>query len=113
VQCGGDDKHSGRGILLVLQGELFEDEVVTGLREGGEGPGATKEGPDMAEALVGTANDIEDESAVSNRLTKSCEVLSHLLEPAIVVGDGEVVLDEVAKPRLKVNGASLSVAKEM
>jgi hypothetical protein len=74
--------------------------------------GATEEGSDVAKALVEVVDDVEDEGVVSGGLTKGCEVVSHL-QPATVISDGEVALDEVAKPRLKVDGANLRVAEEL
>jgi len=67
----------------------------------------------VAEALVEATDHVKDEGAVGDHFAKSREVVSHLLQPAAVVGDGEVALDEVAKPRLKVDGASLPVAEEL
>ena len=67
----------------------------------------------MAEALVEATDHVKDEGAVGDHFAKSRRVVRHLLQPAAVVGDGEVALDEGAKPRLKVDGASLLVAEEL
>jgi hypothetical protein len=67
----------------------------------------------VAEALVEAVDHVEDEGVVSDHFAKGSKVIGHLLEAAAVVGDGEVALDEVAKPRLKVDGASLPVAEEL
>ena len=61
----------------------------------------------MAEALV------EDEGTVSDRLPKGGQIVNHLLQAAAVLGDGEVVLDEVAEPRLQVNGSCFTVAEDL
>ena len=67
----------------------------------------------MAEALVEAADHVEDERTVGDDLAKGREIIGHLFQLAAVVGDGEVALDEVAKPCLEVDGASLTVAKEL
>ena len=67
----------------------------------------------MAETLVETANDVEDKGPVSHGLAEGGEIVRHLLQPATVIGDGEVALDEVPKARLQVDGASLPVAEEL
>ena len=67
----------------------------------------------MAEALVEATDHVKDEGVVGEHFAKSREVVGHLLQPAAVVGDREVALDEVAKARLKVDGASLPVAEEL
>jgi hypothetical protein len=67
----------------------------------------------VAEALVQAADDVEDEGAVSDDLTKCREIIGHLLQPAAVVGDGELALDEVAELCLQVDGASLAVPEEL
>jgi hypothetical protein len=99
--------------LLVLQREFLEDEVVTGLQEGGEGAGATKKSPDVAEPLVEAPNHVEDQRAIGDDLTEGREIIGHLLQLAAVVGDGEVPLDEVAKPRVEVDRAGLAVTEEL
>ena len=110
---GGGGERSGRCVLAGLHGEFLEDEVVTSLQEGGERSSATKERPNVAEALVEAADHVEDERAVSDDLAKGHEIIGHLFQLAAVVGDGEVALDEVAKPCLEVDGASLTVAKKL
>ena len=102
----------GRG-LSVLQGEFLKDEVVTGLQEGGEGPTAPKKGSDVSEALVETADDVEDEGAIGDDFTEGTKFGGHLLEVPAVLGDGEVALDKVAKLCLKLDGAGLPDAEEL
>jgi len=110
---GGGDESSGRRRLLVRQGELLQDENLAGVEEGGEGPIATKQGTDVGEAFVEAAVHVEDEGAVGDDFPEGAEVVGHLLEVATVLGDGEVALDEVAEPRLKLDGAYLPVPKEL
>jgi hypothetical protein len=86
---GGGGECSCWGILAVLHGEFLEDEVVAGLQEGGEGSDATKKCPNVAEAFVEAADDIEDEGVIGDDLTKSGEIIGHLLQLAAIVGDGE------------------------
>jgi hypothetical protein len=110
---GGGSKRTGRGLLPVLQGEFLEDEVITSLQEGGEGPAATKKGPDVAEAFIEAANHVEDEGAVGDDLAKGSEIICHLLEAPAVISDREVTLNEVAKLPLQVDGTCLPIAKEL
>jgi len=72
-----------------------------------------KEHLDVAEALVEAADDVEDEGAVGDDLAEGREIICHLLHLAAVLGDVEVALDEVAKPRLQLNGAGLPIAEEL
>jgi len=110
---GGGGESSDRRRLLVRQGELLQDEVLAGVEEGGEGPSATKQGTDVGEAFVEAAVHVEDEGAVGDDFPEGAEVVGHLLEVATVLGDGEVALDEVAEPHLKLDGAYLPVPKEL
>ena len=45
---------------------------------------------DVGEALVQTANDVEDKGAVMNGFAKVIESVSHPFKLAAVVGDGEI-----------------------
>jgi hypothetical protein len=72
-----------------------------------------EQGADVGEALVEAAYYVEDKGAVGDDYPESVEVVGHLLEAAAVLGDGEVALDEVAEPRLKLDGAHLPVPKEL
>ena len=67
----------------------------------------------MGKALVEAADDVEDEGAVGDDLAEGREIIGHLLQLAAVLGDGEVALDEVTKPRLQLNGASLPIAEKL
>jgi len=64
-------------------------------RTGGEGATVTKESPDVREAVVEATDHVEDEGTVGDDLPKGAEVVDHPLQPATIVGDGEVALDEV------------------
>ena len=110
---GGGGECSGWSFLAILHGEFLEDEILTRLREGGEGFGPTKERPDVAEALVEAVDDVEDEGVVGDDLAEGREIIGHLLQLVAVCGDGEVTLDEVAKPCLQLNGAGLPIAEEL
>ena len=68
---------------------------------------AMQEGPHFREAVVEAADHVEDESAVGDDFAEGPKIVGHLLEAATVLGDGEVALDEVAKPRLQLARASL------
>lgn len=48
-------------------------------------------------------NHVEDEGAISDDLTKGSETVSHLFGAPTIVGDGEVALNEVTKPHIKVD----------
>jgi hypothetical protein len=72
-----------------------------------------KESPDVAETLIQTPDEVEDESAVGDDLAKGREIVGHLLQPAAVVSDRELALDEVAEPRLEMNGAGVAIAEEL
>jgi hypothetical protein len=67
----------------------------------------------VAEALVEATDDVEDEGVVGDDLAEGREIIGHLLQLATVLGDGEVALDEVVKPRLQLNGAGLPIAEEV
>jgi hypothetical protein len=67
----------------------------------------------VGEALVEVADYVEDEHAVGDDFPESAKVVGHLLEAAAVLGDGEVALDEVAEPRLKLDGVYLPIPKEL
>jgi hypothetical protein len=67
----------------------------------------------VAKALIEAVDHIEDEGAVGDDLAKGIEVISHLLEAPIVVGDIEVALNEVVKPHLQVDGSCLSIAEKL
>jgi hypothetical protein len=99
--------------LLVRQGEFLQNKILADIEEGGEGSSAAKQGADVSEALVEAADHVEDEGAVGDDFAESAEVVGHLLETAAVLGDGEVALDEVAEPRLKLDGAHLPVPEEL
>jgi len=68
---------------------------------------------DGAETLVQPANDVEDECVLRDRLAKVPEVLSHALEAAAVVDDGQVALGEGAELLISVEGTRGAVAKEL
>jgi len=110
---GGGGECSGWSFLAVLHGEFLEDGIFTHLQEGGEGFGPAEERPDTAEALVEAADDVEDEGAIGDDLAEGYEIIGHLLQLAAVLGDREVALDEVVKPRLQLNGAGLPIAEEL
>jgi hypothetical protein len=67
----------------------------------------------VSEALIEAVDHIEDEGAAGDDLTKGIEVISHLLEVPIVVGDIDVALNEVVKPHLQVDGLCLSIAEKL
>ena len=98
---------------MIRHGEFLKDEVLTGFQERGEGLGSAKKRADVGEALVEAADDVEDEGAVGDDLAEGREIIGHLLQLAAVLGDGEVALDEVVKPRLQLNGASLPIAEKL
>jgi hypothetical protein len=112
-ELGGGGESGDWRRLLVRQSELLQGEVLADVEEGGEGPSATEQGADVGEALVEAADYVEDEGAVGDDFPESAEVVDHLLEAAAVLGNGEVALDEVAEPRLKLDGAYLPVPKEL
>jgi hypothetical protein len=72
-----------------------------------------EQGTNVGEALVEATDYVEDEGAVGDDFAESTEVIGHLLEAAAVLGNGEVALDEVAEPHLKLEGAYLPVPKEL
>ena len=67
----------------------------------------------MSKTLVEAADDVEDKGAIGDHLAEGREVIGHLVQLAAVLGGGEVALDEVAKPRLQLNGASLAVSEKL
>lgn len=67
----------------------------------------------MSEALIESADHVEDEDAVSDDLTEGAEIVGHLLEVAAVLSDGEIALDEVAELYLDLDGTHLLVAEEL
>ena len=98
---------------MVLHHHLLKEEISLRVDEGVEGTPPAKMHPDGLEPLIQAADDVEDEGAVGDDLAEGREIVSHLLQAAAVVGDGEVALDEVAEPRLKLDGAYLPVPKEL
>jgi hypothetical protein len=109
----GGGEGSCWSFLTIRHGEFLKNEVFTSFQERGEGLGTTKEGADVGEALVEAADEVEDEGTIGDDLAEGREIISHLLQSAAVVGDGEVPLHEVAKLRLQLNGASLPIAEEL
>jgi hypothetical protein len=67
----------------------------------------------VREALVEATKHVEDEGAVSDNLDQGGEIISHLLQPAAVLGDGEITLYEVAKLRLELDRPCLPIAQEL
>ena len=110
---GRGGEGGGRRRLAVRQSEFLQDEIVAGLQEGEEGSTLPQEGPDMGEVVVEAADHVEDKSVVGDDFAEGPKIVGHLLEAATVLGDGEVALDEVAKPHLQLDGASLPVPEEL
>lgn len=94
-------------------GELLHEQLGAGSQEGEEGTPALDVLPDVEEAVVEVADDVEDESAIGDWLAQVAECICHALEATTVVGDGEVTLDEVAELHVSVEGVGLPVAKEL
>jgi len=67
----------------------------------------------MSEAVVETAKDVEDEGAVADGFTKISKLISHCLETAAVVVDGQVSLDERAELGVQKECAGLLVPDEL
>ena len=65
------------------------------------------------ETLIETADDVEDESAIRDRLAGIAEGVSHPFELAAVVGDGEVALAEVAKLRVEEESPGLAISEKL
>ena len=97
----------------MCQGKFLEEKIVSYLQEGRKRPPASKMKTDAAETFVEAADDVEDESAVGNGLTKITEGIGHPFELATVVGDGEISLAEVAKLRVEEESSSLPVPEEL
>jgi hypothetical protein len=110
---GDGGESGGWRRLLVHQSELLQGEVLADVEEGGEGPSTTEQGVDVGEVLVEATDYVEDEGVVDDDFPESAEVVGHLLEAAAVLDNREVALDEVAEPRLKLDGAYLPVPKEL
>lgn len=58
-------------------------------------------------------DDVEDKSAVRDRLAKIAKSVGHPLELAAVDGDGEITLAEVAKLHVEEQGTSFPVPEEL
>jgi hypothetical protein len=67
----------------------------------------------VREALIETTKHVEDEGAVSDNLAQGDEIVGHLLQPAAVLGDGEITLYEVVKLRLELDRSCLPIAQEL
>jgi hypothetical protein len=86
---------------VVLHRHLLEEEISLRIDEGGEGTPPTKMHPDGLEALVQTADDVEDEGAVGDGLAQVLKHVRHALHLLAVRSDRQIALDEVAELRLE------------
>jgi hypothetical protein len=68
---------------------------------------------DDGETLIETTNDVENKSAVKDRLTEITEGISHPSELAAVVGDGVVALAKVAKLRVEDESSGLVISEKL
>ena len=65
------------------------------------------------EALIQTADDIEDEGAVADDLAQVRKHVGHALHLLAVLSDGQIALREVAKLGIEEQGARLAVVEEL
>jgi hypothetical protein len=98
---------------MMCKGEFLKQQIVPYLEEGRKRSSAPKVKTDVGEALVQTADDVEDEGAVMNRFAKVAESVSHPFELAAVVGDGEIALTKIAEFRVEEERPSLAVPEEL
>jgi hypothetical protein len=110
--CRGEESGGGVGSWLA-HNEFLEEELGAGLEKRRERLGAAKMDADGGELLVEPADDVEDECTVGDVLTKTAQGVSHGLEAAAVVADGEVTLDEGAELSVQENGTLLLIVEEL
>ena len=94
-------------------GDLFKKQVVPNLQERWQRGGAPDVETDSPEAFVQPVDDIEDERLVRDRLAEVVEILSHALEPAAVVDDGQIALGEGAELLVGVESTRGAVPKKL
>jgi hypothetical protein len=68
---------------------------------------------DSFETAVETAQKVEDEGPIGDRLTEIAKGVRHALELAAVRGDVEVALVESAKGGLELESPCLAIAAEL
>jgi hypothetical protein len=85
----------------------------TDLQKTRQGVGAAEVKADGLEPAVETADNIEDEGAVGNKLTKVAEILRHALVLPVVVSDGEVTLAEGPEVSVGVQGVRGLIPKKL
>jgi len=83
------------------------------LQEAGQRVGAVEMEADGSEPFVEAANDVEDKSAVGDRLAEVAEVLRLPLVEPTVIGDRKVALTEVAEINVGVEGARRLIAEKL
>jgi hypothetical protein len=94
-------------------GDLFKTQVIPNLqerRQRGVAPDVETESP---EAFVQPADDVEDERLIGDRLAEVAEILGHVLEPAVVVDDGQIFLGEGTELLLGLESTRGAVPKEL
>jgi len=106
---GGGRGRAGRG----NPGDLLENEVVSDLQEGGEGP---LTGDPCSQVVIGgveTPQDIEHQDPVGHRALEVLQSISHALHPSAELTNGEVPLLEGAEGGVELESAELGVAEEL
>jgi hypothetical protein len=81
--------------------------------EGGERSGPLQVGLDMIVLLVQAPEDLENKGTVLHMLVEVTEVVNHPLHPMAVVFNAQIALHEELKLCVEVEGACLTVAKEL
>jgi hypothetical protein len=109
--CSGEEgSRSSRGWRHV---QFSKTEVGANVGEGGEGPLASDDVSHEQEPLVEAPQNVEHEGPVIDRFTEVGEGVSHALQLATVVVDGEVSLGQIAELSIKEQSSGLTVPKEL
>jgi hypothetical protein len=110
---GSGEKSRSWDCGVMRKSELLKQQIISYLQEGGETSPASKMKTNAGETLIETADDVEDESVVRDRLVEIIEGVSHPFELAAVAGDGEVALAEVAKLRVEEESPGLAISEKL
>jgi len=109
----GRNKGSRGRHQLVRHGQLLQGDLGDDVLELRERAAAAEMAADVAVPVVEPTDDVENQRAIGDGLAKGSEAVRHGLETAVVVGDGEIALDEVLELQVEVERASLQVPQKL
>jgi hypothetical protein len=97
----------------VIHRQFLQEKISLRVQERGEGTTPPEMHADGLEALIQTANEVEDEGAVGDDFTQVAQRVRHALQLLAVVGDVQIALNEVAELGVEEEGACLAVVEEL